>query len=152
MSSSLSKRWVCCRNLQSFHEQPLLLLWVMRVYIVWVKGKKIALKILQAQSFAGTSQDDLSREVLAKFSLILDISASNMYFSCGLFAETLLTNFLRDSRKTALIFIVSLIFHQLNTKLNTIKSHKIQGTKLMQLHYFLSWNKINIKYSYKSQL
>ena len=97
----------------------------MRVYIVWVKDKKVTLKILQAKSFAGTSQDDLSREVLAKFSLILDISASNMYFSCGLFTETLLTNFLRDSQKTALIFIVSLIFHQLNTKLNTIKSHKI---------------------------
>ena len=48
-------------------------------------------------------------------------------------------------------FISYSILHQLNTKLNTIKFHKIQGTKLKQLHYFLSWNKANIKHSYKSQ-
>ena len=49
MSSSLSKRWVCCvvENLSRvfLSEYPLLLLWVMRVYIVWVKGKKVTLKI-----------------------------------------------------------------------------------------------------------
>ena len=44
------------------------------------------------------------------------------------------------------------ILHQLNTKPNKIKSHKIQGIKLKQLQYFLSWNKINIKHSCKSQL
>ena len=49
-------------------------------------------------------------------------------------------------------FISYLILHQLNTKPNTIKSHKIQGTKLMQLQHFLSWNKVNIKHNYKSQL
>ena len=43
-----------------------------------------------------------------------------------------------------------LILHQLNTKPNTIKSHKIQGIKLMQLQHFLSWNKANIKHSCKS--
>ena len=47
---------------------------------------------------------------------------------------------------------LSLILHQLNTKPNTIKSHKIQGTKLKQLQHFLSWNKANIKHSCKSQL
>ena len=49
-------------------------------------------------------------------------------------------------------FISCLILHQLNTKPNTIKSHKIQGTKLMQLQHFMSWNKANIKHSCKSQL
>ena len=44
------------------------------------------------------------------------------------------------------------ILHQLNTTLNTTKSHKIQGTKLKQLQHLLSWNKTNIKHSCKSQL
>ena len=43
-------------------------------------------------------------------------------------------------------------FHQLNTKHNTIKSHKIQGTKLKQIQHFLLWNKPDIKHNYKSQL
>ena len=47
---------------------------------------------------------------------------------------------------------ISLSLHQLNTKLKTIKSHKIQGTKLEQLQHFLSWNKANIKHSCKSQI
>ena len=47
---------------------------------------------------------------------------------------------------------LSLSLHQLNTKPNTIKSHKIQGTTLKQLQHFLSWNKANIKHSCKSQL
>ena len=55
------------------------------------------------------------------------------------------------SRETALIFIACLIFHQLNIKPDTIKSHKIQGNNLLQLQHFLSWNKANIKYSCKSQ-
>ena len=36
-------------------EWPLILWWVMRVYIVWMKGKKVTFKILQAESFVGTS-------------------------------------------------------------------------------------------------
>ena len=47
MSSFVSKRWVCVvENLSRvfLFEWPLLLLWVMRVYIVWVKGKKVTLK------------------------------------------------------------------------------------------------------------
>ena len=56
------------------------------------------------------------------------------------------------SHKTALIFISCSILHQLNTKPNTIESHKIQGNNLMQLQYFLSRNKANIKHSCKSQL
>ena len=47
MSSSVSKRWVCVvENLFRvfLFEWHLLLLWVMRVHIVWVKGKKVTLK------------------------------------------------------------------------------------------------------------
>jgi len=53
-----------------------------------VKGKKVILEILQVESFAGTSRDGLSCEVLVKCSLILDTSASSMCFSHGLFAGT----------------------------------------------------------------
>ena len=60
--------------------------------------------------------------------------------------EPLLANFLRASHEIALIFIVCLILHQLNTKPNTIKSYKIQGKILLQLQHFLSWNKANIKH------
>ena len=124
----------------------------MRVYIVWVKGKKVTLKILQVECFVGTSRDGLSRKVLAKctwhLTLQLLACASHVAFTW----EPLLTNFLRASRKIALIFIACLILHQLNTKSNKIKSHKVQGNKLMQLQHFLSWNKINIKLSCKSQL
>ena len=48
MNSFLSKRWVCCvvQNLSwvFLFEWPLLFLWVMRVYIVWVKGKEFTHK------------------------------------------------------------------------------------------------------------
>ena len=48
MSRSLSKRWVCCviENLSRvfLSEYSLILLWVIRVYIVWMKGKKVTLK------------------------------------------------------------------------------------------------------------
>ena len=49
-SLSLSLRWVCCVVENLFRvflsECPPLLLWVIRVYIVWVNGKKVTLKIL----------------------------------------------------------------------------------------------------------
>ena len=47
MSSSLSKRWVCVvENLYRvfLFKWPPLHLWVIRVYIVWVKGMKVSLK------------------------------------------------------------------------------------------------------------
>ena len=70
MSSSCSKRWVCCvvENLSkvSLSKWPLIILWVMRVYIVWVKDKKVTLKILQAESFVGISWVSPSCETLAK--------------------------------------------------------------------------------------
>ena len=70
MSSSLSKRWVCCvvENLSRvfLSKWPPILLWVMMVYIVWVKGKKVALKIIQAERFASISGRGLTCETLAK--------------------------------------------------------------------------------------
>ena len=47
MSNSLSKRWVCVvENLSRvfLSEWPPLHFWVMRVYIVWVKGREVTLK------------------------------------------------------------------------------------------------------------
>ena len=120
-------------------------LWVMRVCIVWVKGKKITLKILQAKSFTGISRVGHSRETLTKLTAWHDSSASIICFSCGSFASKLLAKSTCSSHTCSILY-------QLNTKLNTIKSHKIQGTKLKQLPHFLSWNKVNIKHSCKSQL
>ena len=88
-----------------------------------------------------------SRNEVLHLTLQLPVCTSHMAFS----RVTLLESFLRVSRKIALIFIACLILQQLNTKLNTIKSHKIQVNKLMQLQHFLLWNKTNIKYSCKSQ-
>ena len=57
----------------------------MRVYIVWVKGKEVTLKILQAESFTSTSQVGPSSETVVKLTTWHDSSASNMYFSHALF-------------------------------------------------------------------
>ena len=52
---SLSKRWVCCvvENLSGvfLSEWPPILLWVMKVYIVWMKGKKFTLKNPSGREF-----------------------------------------------------------------------------------------------------
>ena len=83
MNSSLSKRWVCVvENLSRvfLFEWPLLQMWVMRVYIVWVKPwrvRKSYLKILQAESLAGISREGLTCEILAKLTAWHDSSASN---------------------------------------------------------------------------
>ena len=72
MSSFLSKRWVCCgiENLSRvfLFEWSHLLLWVMRVYLVWMKGKNVTLKILQAECFAGWpfSRDNCEIDSLAQ--------------------------------------------------------------------------------------
>ena len=74
MSNSLSKRWVYCvveNLLRVFLSNWLLIhLWVMKVYIVWVKGKKVTLKILQAESFVGILRDGPSREALTKLTAL----------------------------------------------------------------------------------
>ena len=64
-------------------EWPHLHLWVMRVYIVWVKGKKVTLKkILQAESLAGISREDLTHEIDSLAQLFsFQSCASHMPFS-----------------------------------------------------------------------
>ena len=95
MHSFLYKRWVCyvVENLSRvfLSKQPLILLWVMKVYIVWVKGKKVTRKIFQAESFAGILRVGPSREILTKLIVQHDSSASSMCFSRDSFASRLLT-------------------------------------------------------------
>ena len=116
----------------------------MRVYIVWVKGNKVTLKIFQVECFTSTSQEGLTREALMKLTAWHDPSASSHVLLTWLFRGQASSETLAKSTCS--------IFDQLNTKPTTIESHKIQGTKLKQLQHFLSWNKTNIKYSCKSQL
>lgn len=56
--------------------------------MVWVKGKKVTLKILQAEYFRGTLQEGLFRETLTKCNLALDFLASSMCFLRALFTGT----------------------------------------------------------------
>ena len=74
MSSSLSKRWVCCvaKNLSRvfLSKWPPILLWVMRVYIVWVKSKKVTFKIIQVERFASISWEGLTREIPTRLSAL----------------------------------------------------------------------------------
>ena len=72
-------------------EWPHILLWVVRVYIVWVKDKKITLKIHRVESFASISRVGPFRETLTKLTAQHDFSASSMYFSHGSFTGRLLT-------------------------------------------------------------
>ena len=115
----------------------------MRVYIVWVKGKKVTLKNPPGKMFrdylAGRpySRDTHENESLARLFC---------FQSCTPHVAISRVNFSRNPLNLHL----SLILHQLNTKPNTIKSHKIQGNNLLQLQNFLLWNKGNIKHSYKS--
>ena len=45
---------------------PLIHLWVMRVYIVWMKGRKVTpKKNFQAECFVTVSREGLTRETLA---------------------------------------------------------------------------------------
>ena len=133
-------------------EWPLLHLWVMGVYIVWVKGKKVTLKNPPGRMF---------REYLAERPYSQDTRENNSlaqlfsFQSCAPYMPFSREPFSRTSHELVAKCTdlqLSLSLHQLNTKPNTIKSHKIQGTKLKQLQHFLSWNKANIKHSCKSQL
>ena len=60
----------------------------MRVYIEWVKGKKVTLKILKAESFVDISRVGPSHETLAKLTARHDSLASSMCFSRVLFTGT----------------------------------------------------------------
>ena len=125
-------------------------LWVMSVHIVWVKGKKVTFK----KSLGRKSHRYLAGRPYLRNTLEIDnlawlfsfqSCASHMPFPQELFSQT---SRLLVAKRTDLYLSLSL--HELNTKPNTIKSHKIQETKLKQLQYFLSWNKANIKHSCKS--
>ena len=123
----------------------------MKVYIVWVKGKKVTQKNPPGRMFCNYlarrpyPRDTRGNDNLARL-FSFQSCTSHMPFSQEPFLRT-------SSELVAKCtdFQLSLSLHQLNTKPNTIKSHKIQGTKLKQLQDFLSWNKANIKHSCKSQ-
>ena len=88
--------------------------------------RKSLLKILQAESLAGISQKALIHKILEKLTAWHDFLASSHVLLTCLFRE----NSSRELVAKCTDFQLNLSFHQLNTKLNTIKSHKIQGIKL----------------------
>ena len=116
---------------------PLLHLWEIRVYIAWVKRKQVTLKKPSGRKFC----DYL-------------VGRPYPWDTCENDSLAWLFNFQTCAPHVALSRVSfsrnPLILHQLDTKPNTIKSHKIQGIKLKQLQHFLSWNKANIKHSCKS--
>ena len=117
----------------------------MRVYIVWVKGKKVTLKKPPGRMF----RDCLVGRLYPRDTRENDSLARLFSFQpCAPHVALSRLSFSRNP----LILHLSLSLHQLNTKLNTIKSHKVQGYKLKQLQHFLSRNKANINHSCKSQL
>ena len=123
------------------------------MYIVWVKGKEVTHKNPPRRMFhwylVGWPYSRDNREIDSLTRLFsLQSCASHIPFSQELFLQTSCELVV----KLHWFFNTCLIFHELNTKPNTIKFHKIQGTKLMQLQHFLSWNKANIKHSCKSRL
>ena len=133
-------------------EWPLVHLWVKRAYIVWVKGKKVIYKNLLGRM----SHDYLAGRPYPWDTRENDSLAQLFSFqSCAPHMPFPQEPFSRTSRKLVVkctYLQLSLSLHQLSTKPNTIKSHKIQGNKLKQLQHFLSWNEANIKHSCKSQL
>ena len=124
-------------------------LWVIRVYIVWVKGKKVTLKNPLSMEFHGYLA---RRPYLRDTREILQVSMTFQLPACVSHMALSQVSFLWASGEIHLFFNSYSILHQLNIKPNTIKSHKIQGTKLKQSQHFLSWNKANIKHSCKSKL
>ena len=57
----------------------------MCVYIVWVKGKKVTLKILKAECFASTLREGLTYETLVKTTAWHNSSTSNHVLLTWLF-------------------------------------------------------------------
>ena len=142
MSSSLSKRWVCVllkTYLGFFSLNGLLNTFVGNKDIYSMgEGKKVTLKNPPSREFRGY----LARRPYPRDTR--KILQAGMTFSR--------VSFPRAFREIHLFFNSCSILHQINTKYNTIKSHKIRGTKLKQLQHFLSWNKANVKHSCKSQI
>ena len=120
-------------------------MWVIRVYIVRVKGMKVTIKNPSGREFCG---------YLARRPYLQDTRENDSLAWLFSFQHVLLTWLFRwlASRKIHLFFNSCSILHQLNTKPNIVKSHKIQWSKLKQLQHFLSWNKTKIKHICKSQL
>ena len=106
-------------------EWPTIHLCVMKVYIVWVKGREVTLKKPPGKMFcdclAGRPypRDICENDSLARL-FSFQSCASHVPFR-GLASRKFL------AKSTYLQ--ISLSLHQLDTKPNTIKSHKIQGTK-----------------------
>ena len=104
-------------------------LWVTMVYIIWVKGKKVTLKNPPGRKSRGY----LVRRPYPQNTCEIESLVRLFSFqSCASHMPFLRKPFLRTSCKlvakcTDLHLSSSL--HQLNTKPNTIKSDKIQGTK-----------------------
>ena len=115
---------------------PPLYLWVMGVYIVWVKGKKVTLKNPPGRIFC----DYLTRRPYPWDTRENDSLAWLFSFRlCAPYMPFSWEPFLRTSRELVTKYTdlqLSLSLHQLNTKPNTIKSHKILRTKLKQLKHF----------------
>ena len=110
-------------------EWPHIHLWVMRVYIVWVKGKEVTHKNPPGRMF----RDCLARRPYPWDTRKNDSLARLFSFqSCAPHVALSRLSFSRNP----LILYLSLSLHQLNTKPNTIKSHKVQGYKLKQLQHF----------------
>ena len=124
----------------------------MRVYIVWVKSKKVTLKNLPGKMFRDYlvgrpySRDTRKNDSLARL-FNFQSCAPHMPFLREPFSWTS-----RELATKCTDLHLSLRLHQFNTKPNTIKSHKIQETKLKKLQHFFSWNKANKKHSCKLQL
>ena len=128
MSSSVSKRWVCVvENLSRVFllEWPPHNLQAMRVYIVWVKGKKVTLKNPPSRMFHDYlmgrpyPQDTRKNDSLARL-FSFQSCAPHMPFSQKPFSRT--------SHELVAKYIdlqLNLSLHQLNTKPNTIKFNKI---------------------------
>ena len=86
-----------------------------------MKGKKSLLKILKVECFVTISWKGLTCETLTKMIAWHDSSAfSHVLLTCP-FPE----NPSRELVAKCTDLQLSLSLHQLNTKLNTIKSHKI---------------------------
>ena len=124
---------------------------------VFIRNKFIYYWIIN--SIQRLSQHSFHYEYNRMFSIFMSYGSECLYLChcVWLLWDTLnmallQVSFSRASREIHLFFNSCSILHQLNTKPNTIKSHKKTRNKIMQIQHFLSWNKANIKYSCKSQL
>ena len=118
-------------------------LWVIRVYIVWLKGKKVTLKNPPGRMF----RDYLVGMPYSRNTRETDSLARLFSFqSCASHMATSRVSFSRNP----LDFQLSLSLHQLNTKPNIIKSHKNTMKQIYAITTLLSWNKPTLMLCEKS--